>query len=294
VRKASRVLACSAALVLVLSDAAFADPGSAAALDATYAVLKAGLGDNPFHRPLDLQSSETTDLVRGEANGLIKHPFVTATTALDKAGHWCDILTLHLNTKYCRPSVAGDKTTLRVNIGKKFNQPLAEAHRVDFVYRVGARTANYLRVTLDADEGPLGTRDYRIVLEAAPMEGGQTFIRLSYSYSYGVVAGLAMHAYLGTIGRDKVGFTVTGRESDGRPRYVAGMRGLVERNTMRYYLAIEAFLGSLALAPAARTEKSLRDWFAAIEAYPRQLHEMERLEYLDMKRREYSRQRAES
>jgi hypothetical protein len=71
------------------------------------------------------------------------------------------------------------------------------------------------------------------------------------------------------------------------------MRGLVERNTMRYYLAVEAFLGALSAPPQARVEKSLSDWFAAIERYPRQLHELERGEYLDMKRREYSRQQAQ-
>jgi hypothetical protein len=288
------LLASWAALLLAGSGSVIADPKAAAAMQATYAVLKSGLGANPFDRPLHLESSETRDLVRGEAHGLLDHPFATTSLALDKPGHWCDILTLHLNTKYCRPAVAGGKTTLQVIIGKKFDQPLADAHRLEFVYRIDARTADYLRVTLGSEEGPLGTRDYRIVLEATPMEGGQTFVHLSYAYSYGVLAGLAMQAYLGTIGRDKVGFTVTGRDSDGRPRYVAGMRGLVERNTMRYYLAIEAFLGSRSAAPGARTEKSLRDWFAAVEAYPRQLHEMERVDYLAMKRKEYSRQRTES
>mgnify|MGYP007022261986 CR=1 FL=1 len=263
-------------------------------MQATYAVLKAGLGANPFDRPLQLESSETKDQVRGEASGLIDQPFAAASAALDTPGHWCDILTLHLNTKYCRPSVAGGETILQVAIGTKFDQPLADAHRLELAWRVDARTADYLRVTLRADEGPLGTRDYRIVLEAAPMEGGKTFVRLSYAYSYGVLAGVAMQAYLGTIGRDKVGFTVTGKEGDGRPRYVKGMRGLVERNTMRYYLAIEAFLGSRSAAPGARTEKSLGDWFAASETYPRQLHEMERADYLVMKRREYLRQRARS
>ena len=146
---------------------------------------------------------------------------------------------------------------------------------------------------LDADEGPLGTRNYRIVLEAVPAEGGQTFIRFSYSYSYGMVGRLAMQSYLGTIGRNKVGFTVLGTDADGQPRYIGGMRGVVERNTMRYYLAIEAFLGALSAPPQARVEKSLNDWFAAIERYPRQLHEMERGDYLDMKRREYSRQQVQ-
>jgi hypothetical protein len=288
------LLASWAALLLGGSGGVLADPKAAAAMQATYAVLKAGLGANPFDRPLHLESSETRDLVRGEAHGLLDHPFATASGALDKPENWCDILTLHLNTKYCRPSVAGGKAILRVSVGKKHDQALADAHRVEFDYRLDARTTDYLRVTLSAVQGPLGTRDYRIVLEAAPTEGGKTFVRLSYAYSYGVLASAAMQAYFGTIGRDKVGFTVTGQESDGRPRYVAGMRGLVERNTMRYYLAIEAFLGSRSAAPGARTEKSLQDWFAAIEAYPRQLHEMERADYLVMKRKEYSRQRAQS
>ncbi len=287
-------LGCSVAMGFAASGDARADPKAAAALQAAYSALKGRLGANPFGRPLHLESSETRDLVRGEAHGLVDHPFAAAAAALDKPGHWCDILTLHLNTKYCRPFQVGGKTVLRVIVGQKFDQPLADAHRLEFGYRIEARTADYLRVTLASNEGPLGTRDYRIVLEGSPMEGGRTFIRLSYSYSYGVVAGLAMQGYLGTIGRDKVGFTVTGMGGDGKPRYVAGMRGLVERNTMRYYLAIEAFLGSLSVAPGARTEKSLQDWFAAVETYPRQLHEMERLDYLDMKRREYSRQRAES
>ena len=54
---------------------------------------------------------------------------------------------------------------------------------------------------------------------------------------------------------------------------------------MRYYLAIEAFLGAVPVPPQERLEKRLREWFAAIERYPRQLHEMEQGEYLDMKRK---------
>jgi len=285
---------CALALLFAATGGAMAQTPAAAALQARYAALESAPGDNPFHRPLHLESSEGSGSVSGQAYGVIKQPFATAATALGLPLHWCDILTLHLNTKHCRPSDAGGETILRVDIGKKFDQPLADAHRVNFVYRMDAREAGYLRVKLDANEGPLGTRDYRIVLESVPTRDGQTLIRLSYSYSYGVAARLAMMAYLGSIGRGKVGFTVTGQESDGGPRYVTGMRGLVERNTMRYYLAIEAFLGALASAPGARTEKSLRDWFTAIERYPRQLHEMERAEYLDMKRKEYSRQRAGS
>ena len=35
------------------------------------------------------------------------------------------------------------------------------------------------------------------------------------------------------------------------------------RNTMRYYLAIEAFLDSLSAPPQQRIDKRLNDWFSS-------------------------------
>lgn len=298
--KTLRSLACAACLpfmgagTAVRADDAGANTGPAAALHARYTALKAELDSNPFHRPLHMDSREGPDGVTGEINALVNHPFATVGAALGKATPWCDILILHLNTKYCRPSIDDRATVLHLNIGKKYDQPVVDAYRLDLVYRVAAATPTYLQVKLDADEGPLGTRNYRMMLEAVPAEGNQTFIRFSYAYSYGMVGRIAMQSYLGTIGRNKVGFTVLGTDPDGQPRYIGGMRGVVERNTMRYYLAIEAFLGALSAPPPVRVEKSLNDWFAAIERYPRQLHEMERSDYLDMKRREYSRQQVQA
>ena len=164
-----------------------------------------------------------------------------------------------------------------------------QAYQVDFIYRGIAQTPDYLKIVLTADAGPLSTRDYRVALEAVPLDNGGTFIHLTYSYRYGFAAQLAMQAYLATIGRGKVGFTMASMQSDGQPLYIGGMRGVVERNTMRYFLAIEAYLGALSVPPPARVEKGLRDWFAGIERYPRQLHELEENEYLDMKRKEFVR-----
>jgi hypothetical protein len=228
----------------------------------------------------------------GDIYAIIDHPFATAAAALNRPGDWCEILILHINTKYCRASTGDQGSVLNVSIGKKYDQPLDQAYRVEFAYRVVARTSDYLQVRLNADQGPFSTRDYRIVLEAVPLDSDRTFIHLSYSYAFGLTGRLAMQVYLGTIGRNKVGFTVVGAQADGQPLHIGGMRGVVERNTMRYYLAIEAFLGTLSAPPQARLEKRLRDWFAAAERYPRQLHEMEQGEYLDMKRKEYLRQQA--
>ncbi|MEQ1775805.1 MAG: hypothetical protein ABL891_18670 [Burkholderiales bacterium] len=266
-----------------------ANSASAAALRARYGLLRDQLGNNPFQKPIYLESAETPDSVTGDIHALIEAPFATVNASLNSAGNWCEIMMLHLNTKYCRASAVNPREVLNVSIGKKYDQVLDDAYRVVFAYHIAAQTPSYLRVQLKADEGPLSTRDYRIVLEAIPLERGQTFMRLSYSYHYGLAGRLAMQAYLGTIGRNKVGFTVTGRQSSGAPLHIGGMRGVMERNTMRYYLAIESFLGALSVPPQARREKGLHDWFAAIERYPRQLHEMALNEYLDMKRREFLR-----
>ena len=101
-----------------------------------------------------------------------------------------------------------------------------------------------------------------------------------------------MKAYLATLGRNKVGFSVEGDGAGGKPRPVRGMRGAIERNAMRYYLAIEAYLGALSVPSRQQADRRLMDWFDASERYPLQLREMRREEYLEMKRREISRQKS--
>jgi len=286
------VAAAVLCLAAALAHGGERDANSASSLRAKYAELRNQLGNNQFQKPLYLDSSESPDGVRGDIYALIDHPFALAAAALSGAGDWCEILILHVNTKYCRASTGDRGSVLIVRIGKKYDQPLDEAYRVEFTYRVAAQTSSYLQVLLNADQGPLSTRNYRIVLEAVPVDKDRTFIHLSYSYAIGTVGRLAMQVYLGTVGKSKVGFTVAGTQADGQPLHIGGTRGVVERNTMRYYLAIEAFLGALSAPPQARLEKRLRDWFAAAERYPRQLHEMEQGEYLEMKRKEYLRQQA--
>ena len=238
---------------------------------------------------LYLESSDAADSVTGDIYALIKHPFGTARAALNGPARWCDIMMLHLNTKYCRAAKDNFGDALQVNIGKKSDQSPEEAYRIDFAYRVVTNTPDYLKVELTADTGPLSTRNYRVILEIVPLDRGTSFAHFTYSYAYGLTGRMAMQTYLATLGRRKVGFTITGTQSDGSILHIGGMRGLVERNTMRYYLAIEAYLGALSEPPRLQLEKQLRDWYAATERYPRQLHELEQDEYLDMKRKEYSR-----
>jgi hypothetical protein len=256
----------------------------AAALHARYLALQAQLADNQFRRPLHLASSEGEGKVAGDIHALIDSPFDAAASALGSARDWCDILLLHLNTKGCRVAGTEQAPILSLWIGRNRQQALAEASRVDFAFRAGASSGKYQQVRLDAGAGPMGTRDYRIALEAIPVENGKTFIHLGYSYGYDGLGRLALQTYLATAGRDKVGFTVIGAQPDGRSRHIGGVRGVVERNAMRYYAAIEAFLGARSGSPQVRFDKRVRDWHAMTELYPRQLREIGQAEYLEMKR----------
>ncbi len=233
-----------------------------------------------------VDSSDGPQGLAGEVHATVDHPFALTAAALKDPSHWCEILMLHLDTKECRVASSGDRTIVDVGVVSRYDQPASSAYRVSFGYRRVEDTPSSLQVRLDADAGPLGTSNYRILLEAAPAPDGHTAIHMSYAYSYGVLARVAMEAYLVTFGRNKVGFTVAGTGPDGQPRYLGGMRGVVERNTMRYYLAVEAYLDALSSPPDARREKSLANWYESVERYPRQLHEMARGDYLAMKRRE--------
>jgi hypothetical protein len=260
------------------------------ALRARHAALAPQLARNPYGRPMHIESTQTAGDLKGEVYAVVDHPFATLDRELRAAARWCDILILHLNVKHCRAAGNAPNSTLAVSIGRKHDQPLNDAHRVSFEYQLASATPDYLKIMLNAKEGPLGTRDYRIVVEAIPLDAGRSFVHMSYAYGYGFAARIAMQGYLGTIGSGKIGFSVVDRRPDGQPVYVDNMRGVVERNAMRYYLAIDAYLASLATPPADRQERRLREWFAATERYARQLREMDQQEYLAMKRKEIQRQ----
>ncbi|MDP9137734.1 MAG: hypothetical protein M3N38_06110 [Pseudomonadota bacterium] len=261
----------------------------AATLKARHEQLREQLAHNAFNRPLYLESSESSGHLKGEIYARLAQPYRVAGPVMQDIDQWCDLLILHLNVKACRIASSKGVPTLIVNLGRKFDQPLEDTYRVDFKYRVEASTPDYLRLELRADEGPVGTRDYRMRAEVVALESGQSFLHLSYSYEFGIAAGLAMRGYLATGGRDKRGFSVVGHQPDGKPIHIDGTRGVIERNTMRYFIAIEAYLNALATPKAQRLEKRLNDWYSGIERYPEQLHELERNQYLAMKHREVNR-----
>lgn len=116
-----------------------------------------------------------------------------------------------------------------------------------------------------------------------PLPEGGSFVRLTYAYGFGVLGRTAMQVYLSTAGRGKIGFTVE-PGADGRPQPVRGLRGTLERNVMRYHLALLAH-GQVDGPPGGdRTQARLRRWFELTEQHAAQLHEVSLEVYLREKR----------
>lgn len=258
------VLACAVALGLA--------GGRAAAADATAL-------------PLRIESVDSGGALRGSVQAQSTFPFSAVAQALAAPQAWCEIMMLHLNNKACRLQSASDGPALLLAIARKHDQELAQAHPLSLRWRLQEASADRLRVRLDAAVGPFGSTDYVVELTAQPAPDGRTAIEFSYACRFGTAARALLRTYLATFGRDKVGFTSVAA-TGGATQLVGGLRGVVERTAVRYWLAIDAWLQAQALPAAQRPAARLGIWFDATERYPRQLRELDRATYLTNKRRE--------
>ena len=280
-RAAACAAACAAALAAVAAASAFA-AADAHALRQRHAALEGEMAKSPFQRPLVLHSDGATPQTpQGDVYAVVDHPYAAVKAALARPAQWCDVMILQSNIKRCAPSAQG----LQVAVGRKFDQPANDAFVVEFRWAQRAASDEHLSVQLAAETGPVGTRNYRLAFQAVPIDARRTFVHMRYTYEPGLAARLATDAYLATSGRGKVGF------SRGDAGLVGGIQGVAERNTMRYFLAIEAHLAAQQAPEGQRAEQRLRDFFAATERYPRQLREMTQDQYMTLKRRDVQQMR---
>jgi hypothetical protein len=270
-----------------LADTSRVDP--AANLRARYAGLSEQLEKSEIQRGLYLESIDNSRAPRGDAYAVIDYPFATVAAAFSNPANWCESMILHLNVQYCRANTGEGSPQLAAAVGKNTYQPLDDTHHINFIHKVTASTGNFLAVELVAKDGPLGTSNYRIALELIELPDRRSFMHIQYSYRQGALARYASSVYFSTTGRDKVGFTWVKDEND-TPHLVRGARGALERNTMRYYLAFDAYLRTLSSPASQRFEQSLEIWFADTERFARQLREVKRDDYIAMKRDQYLRQ----
>ncbi|WP_431272936.1 hypothetical protein ACQ858_11775 [Variovorax ureilyticus] len=245
-----------------------------------------------LHRPVVIDSAETDGGLQGDIYAIVDHPVDDVRRALERSAQWCDMMVLHINNRRCRATRSPDGEKLTLSVVPRYDKPIEQAFELTFVHRVVHSTRDYLQVELYAEEGPMGTSQYRVMLEAIPLGERQAFLHFAYAYDHNMVARLATMAYLATFGSSKVGFTVVGKTADGQPDYIRGLRGLMERNAMRYFLTLDAYLDGFAAPPPERADKRLHTWFRSVEQYPTQLHEIDLATYLAVKREDRQRDAA--
>jgi hypothetical protein len=105
--------------------------------------------------------------------------------------------------------------------------------------------------------------------------------------SNSVALRLAEKIYFATLGLGKVGFTVTGTDRKGNPVYIAGPRGAIERNTVRYYFAIQSFMNTLRYPEKSRFKMRIIQWYDLTIRYRKQLFDLDRKDYLTFKTMEH-------
>jgi len=228
-----------------------------ASLFAVYEKMKGSLAArNPYGVPVHVESEQTKSRIVGRVFGLLDHDIQTFTEV----------------SRY---------------LGRKYYEPPEEAHKLQLDFRIDELKRDYLRVSLTGGRGPLGIHDYLLSLEVIPVGDNRSFVCFAYAYGFGAIAEMAISSYLQTLGRKKIGFSVVGVDNEGSPIYTRGMRGIIERNVMRYYLAVKAYLDTLHTPQRDRFEKRLNLWFDLTERYHAQLYEYDREYYLACKKREW-------
>ena len=256
----------------------------------TYHRNMAKLATNSFGLPLFLESFEYDDRVHVDVYGIFDYPLSSVVNVLKVPANWCDIVSLHPNVKACTYRELPGAWLLTFYLGRKVYQPPEDTRQVIYRYRIVDQQQGYLDIMLSADAGPFGTKDHRMRFEALPLDGGRTFVHVSYAYNDSVALRLAEKVYFATLGRGKAGFTVTGTDRKGNPVYIGGPRGAIERNAVRYYLAIQAFMNTLRYPEERRFSMRTSEWYDLTTRYRKQLFEMEKVDYLTYKTKEHKNQ----
>jgi hypothetical protein len=255
----------------------------------TYLRIEPELERNTFGLPLFLESSDRKNAVNVDVYGIIDHPFTNMREALKVPANWCDIVSLPPNIKACTYRKLSDQWKLTFYSGRQFYQSPEESDQVIYSFQTIEDRPGYLNVSLEADEGPYGTRDHRISFEAVPMDGEKTFVHFRYALKHGSLFRIAGNLYFDTFGRDKIGFTVIGTDSKGDPIYVDGARGGIERNAVRYYFAIQSFMDTKNHPAESRFREKVSRWYDRTTRY-KQLEEMGKRDYLKIKVKERKQQ----
>lgn len=258
---------------------------TAVELTEKYEEIEDDLLENVYDMPIYMESNNDENLIRGKVYGIIHQPFNTVSKALSSVSSLCEIAPLHLNIKACTYEYINNQCRVTFYSGRKFYQKADDVRDIKYTFKVKAINNDYFSVILTEEQHD--SKDFNVQVAAIPLTDNSTFFYISYQYQYGFFMHAAMSTYLATFGYNKVGFSIIGKDKNSKPIYVDGIRGVIERNIVRYYFAVKSYLETQKVAKNEQFESRISYWFDLTEKYHKQLYEMDKPDYLKYKKLEY-------
>ncbi len=260
-------------------------PHAASDLKSEYEAKAPLLATSQFGLPILMETSNQGSLLKTVIFGRLEHSYESVLDQLSNPTAWCGMMFLHLNTKACVPQTRQGSSTVTIYMGNKEYQPISEAQPLSLTFVAKIATPEGQAVKLQSEQGPYSTSDYLIIVEVAPLENCCTIIKFQLSFRTNPLIKSLANLYLNVFARKKFGFTMIGTAESGKPVYVSGMQGVLERNALRNYLAVTTFLDTL----GENRERRFETWFDATAKFD-QLKELSKSDYLKYKRMEYRQQ----
>lgn len=235
--------------------------------------------------PIYLKTEQKKDVLRVSLLGQIPFKFSDVAGVLSRPGSYCDFLPLMFNVKSCVIPEFNPVTRMKFYVaGKHYSPPIA-SYRIHAVFRLVDRSPEVVRVRLESEEDSLGKSGYDVDLMAVPLDG-KTLISVKSRYAPGRLTRMATYAYIKVFARDKPGFTEIQEPGSGKKKLITGFPAVIERSTVRAYFALKAYMLNYRLPSKERFEACLKTWYDLNRPYKKQLYELGRKQYLEIKRRE--------
>lgn len=241
--------------------------------------------------PFDISSTEQENQLAAKVLMKLPVSYADFQKKLYRPRLWCEFLILHLNIKACVAERLQGQDNLILFAGRKHYQPPEITYRLQYRFQLIDNRAGYFEVKMDAPKGPLSTTNYRIHLRAIPYNN-ETVVALALNYTQSFISRTATYSYLKTLGRNKLGFSLVNTSTAEMPVYVTGVKAVIERNVMRYFLALDSYLRQQGNLEPDSFKRLLSVWYQATEQHHRQLYEYDQDTYLEAKQKEYLNQQA--
>jgi len=247
--------------------------------------------------PFVLSSSFTSDLSKARVRTFIRDVRLDLfAERLSQPSEWCEFIPLHLNIKACGHIKSNDQQIVQFYAGVKDYVTPDNAHLLQLSFNT-TNVDGVFSAELYAADGPLDSTNIRFGLRAIDSEGEDgsgVYFEFELSSEPGLTNSLA-RIYLATIARKKKGFSVKGKTWSGKPKYVGGQRGAIERNLVRYLLALETYFDTAVLNSDSSPDEIYRlrigRWYDQTDQYKEQLFELARSVYISNKLRERENQK---